>query len=310
MTARQIFSLGIRHMLVAVLSFSTMNLLVKLMPHIPPMELVFFRCSISLLICLYLLHRAGVSWLGENRPLLFFRGICGTAALLLFFITLKKIPFAGAVTLAYTSPVFSAMLGAWLLKERLSAAQWGFITLSLAGVAALKGFDARIPVGYLLLGLGSAVFSALAYMLVRRLKGREHPVVVVLHFQLVGTVAGGVVSAFDFQTPQPWDWPMLLGVGLLTQLGQLHLTKALQTEKLGTASSMNFLGVLYAALWGVLLFQERITLANIAAMALIATGVVGNVIAGKRAEVIASAHVVRPYSEGEGDEACPRGSTH
>ncbi len=279
-----------------------MNLLVKLMPHIPPMELVFFRCLISLLICLYLLRRAGVGWLGENRLLLLFRGICGTAALLLFFITLKKIPFAGAVTLAYTSPVFSAMLGAWLLKERLSAAQWGFIAMSLTGVAALKGFDARIPVEYLLLGLGSAVFSALAYMLVRRLKGREHPVVVVLHFQLVGTIAGAAASAIDFQMPQHWDWLMLLGIGLLTQLGQLHLTKALQTEKLGIASSMNFLGVLYAALWGALLFQERVTLANAAAMALIAAGVVGNVVAGKRAEVIASAHVVKPYSEGEAEE--------
>jgi len=296
MSARQIFTPGIRHMLVAVLSFSTMNLLVKLMPAIPPMELVFFRCLVSLLICLYLLHKARVHWLGENRLMLALRGICGTMALFLFFITIKKIPFAGAVTLAYTSPVFSAMLGVLFLKEKLKPVQWVYISISLLGVAVLKGFDPRIPMLYFFLGIGSAMFSALAYMLVRRLKGREHPVVVVLHFQLVGTLAGAVGTAVQFQMPQGWDWIMLLGMGLLTQLGQLQLTKALQIEQLGIATSLNFLGVLYAVFFGVLFFQEHLTPGNILGMILVAAGVVANVVTGKRAEVIATTNVVKPYN--------------
>lgn len=295
MDTRQVFTPGIRHMLIAVFSFSTMNLLVKLMPSIPPMELVFFRCLVSLAICLYLLHKAGVNWIGENRLMLALRGICGTMALFLFFITIKKIPFAGAVTLAYTSPIFSAMLGVLFLREKLRPIQWFFIALSLAGVAILKGFDPRIPLLYFFLGIGSALFSALAYMLVRRLKGREHPVVVVLHFQLVGTLAGAVGTAFHFQMPQGWDWAMLLGIGLLTQLGQLHLTKALQTEQLGIASSINLLGVLYAVFFGVLFFQEHPTAGNIFGMVLVAAGVVANVVIGKRAEVIATTNIVKPY---------------
>ncbi len=296
MDARQILTPGIRHMLIAVLSFSTMNLLVKLMPAIPPMELVFFRCLVSLVICLYLLHKAGVNWLGEHRLMLVLRGVCGTMALFLFFITIKKIPFAGAVTLAYTSPVFSALLGVLFLREKLKPVQWFFIALSLLGVLILKGFDPRIPLLYFFLGMGSAMFSALAYMLVRRLKGREHPVVVVLHFQLVGTLAGAAGTAFHFQMPQGWEWAMLLCIGLLTQLGQLQLTKALQTEQLGIASSVNFLGVLYAALFGVLFFQEHLTAGNIFGMVLVAAGVVANVVTGKRAEVIATTNVVKPYN--------------
>lgn len=296
MSVRQILTPGIRHMLIAVLSFSTMNLLVKLMPGIPPMELVFFRCLVSLLICLYLLHKAGVHWLGENRLMLALRGICGTMALFLFFITIKKIPFAGAVTLAYTSPVFSAMLGVLFLKEKLKPVQWVYISISLLGVAVLKGFDPRIPMLYFFLGIGSAMFSALAYMLVRRLKGREHPVVVVLHFQLVGTLAGAIGTAVQFQMPQGWDWIMLLCMGLLTQLGQLQLTKALQMEQLGIATSLNFLGVLYAVFFGVLFFEEHLTPGNIIGMILVAAGVVANVVAGKRAEVIATTNVVKPYN--------------
>ncbi len=295
MQAKGIFTKGIRHMLIAVLSFSTMNLLVKLMPVIPPMELVFFRCLVSLAICLYLLQRAGVHWLGDNRLQLLLRGICGTTALFLFFITIKRMPFASAVTLAYTSPVFSAILGILFLNEKLKPLQWLFIVMSMLGVVALKGFDPRISLVDFFIGLGSALFSGLAYMFVRNLKGKEHPVVVVLHFQLVGTIAGAAVTVFDFRMPQGWDWLMLLGIGLLTQLGQVNLTKALQTEQLGIASSLNFLGVLYAALFGVLLFQEHVTTANVIAMTVIAAGVVGNVIVGKRAEVIATTNVVKPY---------------
>jgi drug/metabolite transporter (DMT)-like permease len=295
MNQHPVFSQGIQFMLIAVMSFSTMNLLVKLLPGIPPMEIVFFRCLVSLVICLYLLHKAGVHWLGENRLQLLLRGICGTSALFFFFVTIRKIPFASAVTLTYTSPVFSAILGAWFLKEKLKPAQWAFIGLSVLGVAALKGFDHRISLWYFFLGLLSAVFSALAYMFVRNLKGKEHPVVVVLHFQLVGTLAGASASVFNFTLPQWWEWLMLLAIGLLTQLGQLNLTKALQREQLGIASSMNFLGVLYAALFGYLLFDEQITPINIAAMTLVAAGVVGNIIIGKRAEVIATANHVKPY---------------
>ncbi len=295
MQAKGIFTKGIRHMLIAVLSFSTMNLLVKLMPAIPPMELVFFRCLVSLAICLYLLQRAGVHWLGDNRLQLLLRGICGTTALFLFFITIKRMPFASAVTLAYTSPVFSAILGILFLNEKLKPLQWLFIATSMLGVVALKGFDPRISLVDFFMGLGSALFSGLAYMFVRNLKGKEHPVVVVLHFQLVGTIAGAAVTIFDFRMPQGWDWLMLLGIGLLTQLGQVNLTKALQTEQLGIASSLNFLGVLYAALFGVLLFQEHVTTANVMAMIVIAAGVVGNVVVGKRAEVIATANIVKPY---------------
>jgi drug/metabolite transporter (DMT)-like permease len=295
MSAKQVMTPGLRHMLIAVTSFSTMNLFVKLLPSIPPMELVLFRCLVSLVICMYLLHKAGVNWIGEDRLRLALRGICGTMALFLFFITLKKLPFASAVTLAYTSPVFSAILGVLFLREKLKPVQWLSVALSLCGVIMLKGFDTRISLLYFFLGLGSALFSALAYMFVRSLKGKEHPVVVVFHFQLVGTIAGAAASAWHFKMPQGWEWAMLLAVGLLTQMGQINLTKALQTEQLGIASSLNFLGVLYAGLFGALLFGEHVTWLNIAAMLVVAAGVVANVIIGKRAEVIATANIVKPY---------------
>ena len=65
----------------------------------------------------------------------------------------------------------------------------------------IKGFDASVPTVFLMTGIASAVCSAVAYNLVRRLKEQEHPLVVVLHFQLVGVVAGFVFTLLDWQAP-------------------------------------------------------------------------------------------------------------
>ena len=42
----------------------------------------------------------------------------------------------------------------------------------------------------------------------------------------------------------------------MTQLGQINLTLALQEEKLADVSILNYLGVLYALVFGMVLFGE------------------------------------------------------
>ncbi|MGB5975802.1 MAG: EamA/RhaT family transporter, partial [Cyclobacteriaceae bacterium] len=59
-----ILSPGVRYMLVATFLFTTMNVLVKAVPDIPAVEIVFFRSFISLILSYGLLKRARVRVLG------------------------------------------------------------------------------------------------------------------------------------------------------------------------------------------------------------------------------------------------------
>src|SRR3982751_5353724 len=208
-------------MLLATLAFSIMNVFVKQLDRIPAMEIVFFRCLVSAAICFVGIARARVDWKGNNNLLLIARGASGTLALFTFFITLHNIPLATAVTIAYLSPIFTTLIGVFLLGERVRPKQWLFYAIAFAGVLVIKGFDSRVPLLYLFTGLVSAVGSGVAYNLVRRLKEREHPIVVVLHFQLVGVVAGFVFTLFNWVKPvSAWEWFCLVMCGLLTQFGQ------------------------------------------------------------------------------------------
>jgi len=252
----KILSEAARNMLMATFFFALMNVFVKRLENIPAMEIVFFRCLVSLAACWFGLRNQKVDWLGTNRLLLTLRGTFGTLALFTFFLTIQNVPLASAVTLQYLSPIFTTVIAVFVLSEKIRPLHWLFYGVSFAGVFFVKGFDTDFPVVYLFTGIVSAIFSGVAYNLVRSLKGREHPLVIVLHFQLVGIVVGFFFTVFQWETPQGVDWIYLLATGILTQAGQVHLTKALQGEQIAKISILNYTGIVYALLFGWALFGE------------------------------------------------------
>jgi drug/metabolite transporter (DMT)-like permease len=276
------FSAAVGNMLLATLAFSIMNVFVKQLQRIPAMEIVFFRCLVSAAICFAGIARARVDWKGNNNALLIARGSFGTLALFTFFVTVRNIPLATAVTIAYLSPIFTTLIGVFALGEQVRPKQWLFYAIAFAGVLVIKGFDSSVPMLYLCTGLTSAVGSGVAYNLVRRLKEREHPIVVVLHFQLVGVVAGLVFTLFNWVTPANlWEWFCLLMCGVLTQFGQTWLTKSLQAERIAHVSILNYTGLIYALAFGVFIFGEHYPAQTILGIALVVLGVVLSVIYGK-----------------------------
>jgi drug/metabolite transporter (DMT)-like permease len=110
-----------------------------------------------------------------------------------------------------------------------------------------------------MIGLGGALLTALAYVSVRQLSVREHPLVIVFYFPLVSVPATLPFLMNQWVMPTGSDWMWLLGVGLLTQLGQVWLTEGLAALPAARATSINYVQVVFATLWGVLIFAEPVT---------------------------------------------------
>ncbi len=274
-------SRGVGSMLLATLAFAVMNVFVKQLDRIPAMEIVFFRCLVSGLICGVEVARRQLDWKGNNHTLLIARGTFGTLALFTFFVTLQHMHLATAVTIQYLSPIFTAFIGVFVLREMVPAQQWLFYGIAFAGVFVIKGFDSRVSTVYLLIGIASAICSGMAYNLVRRLREREEPIVVVLHFQLVGIAAGLVFILFNWRTPLPWEWVCLLMCGVLTQIGQVCLTKSLQSERIAKVAVLNYIGLIYALVFGVTIFGEHYTAQTVLGISLVVAGVLLAVLYGK-----------------------------
>lgn len=269
-------------MLLSTLAFFAANVCVKQVAHIPAMETIFFRCSIATLFCVWGLRRAKASLLGTNHTVLLLRGTFGTIALYFFFTTLQNMPLASAQTIQYVSPIFTAIIAIFVLKEGVRPTQWLLYAIAFSGVLLIGKFDGRISPFYLTLGLISAFCSGVAYNLVRSLRGKEHPLTVVLHFQLVGAVLGFICLFLDWKTPVGWDWLFLFLIGLFSQLGQIFLTNALQSERIAGVAIINYSGLVYAITVGWIVFGERQDLMSIAGMALVVLGVFLSMLYGRR----------------------------
>jgi drug/metabolite transporter (DMT)-like permease len=279
---------GVRSMFISTLAFALANVFVKQVAHLPTMEIVFFRCAFGVFFCYLGMRKVNADWRGSNRKLLLLRGLFGTTALYFFFLTVQNIPLASAMTIQYLSPIFTTIIAIFLLKEKVKIMQWIFYAMAFAGVLFIGQFDLRVSAFFLMLGIVSAFCSGMAYNLVRTLREREHPLTVVLHFQLVGLIAGFLFTIFDWKSPAGWDWFYLFLIGVFSQLGQIFLTNALQKERAASVAIVNYTGLIYGLLIGWFVFGEAQTIESLSGMILVVGGVVLSVIYTKRKRDIES----------------------
>ena len=275
---------GVALMLIATFFFALMNVLVKLVPNIPSVEVVFFRSIISFVLSISFLWWKRVPIFGKNRALLIFRGISGAIALILYFYMLQKIPLASAVTIQFITPIFTSIIGIYFVREKVKPLQWLFFAISFSGVVIVQGFDVRVSFEFLVIGLFAAFFAGLAYNLIRKIQHREHPLVIVFYFPLVTIPITGSWSLFNWVTPTGYEWLILLLIGLVVQIAQYLMTVSYQKDELSKVAPLKYSSIIYALLFGWLIFGEKYSVEIYLGMILVILGVLFNVIYKHRLE--------------------------
>ncbi len=265
-------------MFLATFFFAIMNASVKWLGHLPAIEIAFLRSVVSLGLAFVFLRYSGISLPGNNSWALVLRGFFGSGSLVLYFITLQHMPLASAVTLQYLSPIFTAIMGIYLVRESVKPLQWLFFAISFAGVLMVQGFDARVEPLYVAVGIGSSIFAALAYNMIRQLKLSEHPLIITFYFPLVSVpVTAILLGAGDWVMPQGSDWLVILVVGLTAQIAQYFMTRSYQSDELSKVVSLKYVGIVYALVFGYFLFGETFTLAAHIGMIVVLLGVLLNI---------------------------------
>ena len=256
---------GIRHMAVGAFWFSIMSVCVKLAGRrLPSMEIVFFRGLLTLALGYVIVRRAGPAhpW-GLNRRLLVVRGVLGAAALSCYIYSLTHLPLGEATLIQYTNPVFAIVIADLWYHERMGTREIVALLGALAGVllvtrpAVLFGSaGGHIPLFAASIALCGAAFSGAAYATIRQLRG-EHPDVVVLYLPLMQVPMSIPFLAADWLWPRGGEWLLLAGMGVATQLAQSFMTRGLQVERTARATTTGYLQIVFAGVWGILIFGER-----------------------------------------------------
>ncbi|MBM3973169.1 MAG: DMT family transporter [Planctomycetes bacterium] len=271
---------GVADMALAAFWFAVMGLFVKLAgASLPPMQIVFARGAITLLLATWMLRRVGLSPRGNQPRLLLLRGIVGSAALVSYYFALVGLPLAEATVLQQTAPLWTAVLASFTLREPVTGRVVAALAIAFAGVLLIaqpawhigSAASADVPLGYALVGLLSAVLSAVAYVTVRRLGHSEDPLVVVWYLPVVTLPLSAPFALTHWVWPDARGWALLVGIGVVTQLAQLALTRGLARQEAGRATAIGYLQVAFATLFGAIVFGALPTAERWAGMALIVT---------------------------------------
>ncbi|MEF1290411.1 DMT family transporter [Vibrio sp. M260118] len=272
-------------MLLSALGFALMSASVKYVSNygIPVFEIVAARALVSLVISYLDVKRKGISVWGNNKPLLFARGTIGTIALMCVYYSVTTLPLAEATILQYVHPVFTALLGVLILKERIQTSTMICIAFCLAGLWVMvqpnmNGNAAEeLPMFSILIALLGAFGSSIAYVIVRRLSQTEDSSVIIFYFPLVALPASLLLALNDFVWPSLYLTVILVLIGVFTQIGQYGLTKAMQTQEAGKASAYSYVQIVLSALLGVWIFNEVPSVWTYLGGGLIVTGALINV---------------------------------
>ena len=288
--------LSLRYMLLSALGFALMSACVKLVSqyNIPVLEIVAFRAIISLVLSYWAVRRKQLSIWGNHKLWLIARGVVGALALICVYYAITTLPLAEATILQYLHPVFTAILATLFLKERIQLSTMVCIILSLIGLlfivqpsalftSNLLGNMAQtspisLPPFSILAALTGALGSAIAYVIVKKLSTSEDPAVIIFYFPLIALPLSICLLGNNFIMPNAEAFTLLIFVGVFTQVGQIGLTKAMQTEDASKATAFSYIQVVFSIILGWFVFAEIPSIFTCLGGALIISGSLVNVL--------------------------------
>ena len=272
-------------MVLASFLFASMGVCVKLASsNFNAFELVMYRGLVGM-VFMALIVQARDSGLRTRFPgMQAWRSLVGVVSLVAWFYAIAYLPLATAVTLNYMSSIWVAafLIGGALLYERVPLqARQGLLMLTV-----LTGFGGVVMIlrptleqnqlfaG--LIGLMSGLLAALAYIQVTALGRVGEPEERTVFYFALGSALGGGIGVM-FTGLSEWNWEAavwLLPIGVLASIAQWCMTRAYSQGPTLVAANLQYSGIVFAALYSLLLFGDQIPLLGwLGMLVIVASGV-------------------------------------
>lgn len=206
------------------------------------------------------------------------RGLLSTVMGVLFFWGIGRVPLAQAVALAFIAPLVALYLAAIWLHETVSRRTLSGSLIAFGGVAVIFLGQARAELGgAAVLGSLAVLASALCYavniILMRQQSLAAEPREIAFFQNLtVGAALLLVLPLLGTQVPPSTQWPPLIFAAALSVFSMLLLSWAYARAEASYLAATEYTAFLWAALFGWLVFAERLSPFTLAGAALIIAG--------------------------------------
>lgn len=249
-----------------------------------PIEIVFYRNLIGVLIVLYSFKKFSVSIDTSKLHLLILRGVFGALAMVLFFFTIATIPLGEAVVLNKTSPFFVTILAYYLMKESITLRIFFALIIGFIGIIfIMKPFGVEISIEHIL-GVLGGFFAACAYATIKKIKDIYDARVIMLSFMGIGVL---IPLALFLFTPYVhfkmhtdiFIWALIVFMAIISTASQWFLTRAYSISQASIIGVVSYSNIPFAIGFGVILGDSLPDLYTFLGIVLI---VIGGILVSKK----------------------------
>jgi len=251
-------SRGMLWMFAAAVFFSTsVGFVRQLSDTLSTFEIVFIRQLMGITFMIPWLWRIGISAMRTSRmPLLTFRALLSYLGMLASYYSYTLIQLADAVSLQFTTPLFTVILAIIFLKEVVGLHRWTALLVGFIGVAIIvrPGFtDINIGVPIAIL---AAVFYAGSNVANRALASTEATSVIMFYGFLLQIPMAAVPAVLTWVTPG-WEHILpLLGFGIVAFGAQYCLTRSFAVADASLVEPVMFVRLPLVAIIGYFVFSQ------------------------------------------------------
>lgn len=266
----------------ALFLFTSMSALVKaLSDEFPPGQLVFFRSLFAIpVIILWLIARRELAQgFVVKKPMgHFWRGVLGTSAMGLTFTGLSLLPLPEVTAIGYATPIFTLILAAVMLGERIRMIRIGAVALGLLGVMIMiwprlgsTKMETAATIGALCV-LGATFARAFVQIHIRQLVKVDHPAAIVFYFSLTATLLSALTGIWGWTMPTLTQALILITMGLIGGVAQILVTSSYRFGQASMLAPYDYASMLFAIVIGYFVFDELPTVAILIGASLVIAG--------------------------------------
>lgn len=220
-------------------------------------EIMFFRQFSALpVVVAYLAIGPGLGTIRTTRLRSHaIRATVGLISMAFNFGTFLLMPLAEATTIQFTVPIFATILGALVLGEPTGWHRWGAVIAGFLGVMIVaQPSGAHFSLAGTAVGLTSGLLMAIVAVLLRQLGKTESAGTTVFWFTALSLPPLAMLMPWGLHAHDGTTWALLAAIGVCGGLGQLALTAALRFGPVSTVVPMDYSSLIWATLYGWLLF--------------------------------------------------------
>jgi drug/metabolite transporter (DMT)-like permease len=200
------------------------------------------------------------------------RNLIHYGAQLGWFFALTLIPIGQVVAIEFTMPIWTAILAAMFLGERMTVWKIIAIVLGIVGVIVIvRPATGEVNPGQLI-ALGAAVGFGISVAMVKSLTRTEHSVAIIFWMLVVQSVAGLFPALYVWTWPPAYVWGWVVVIAFCGTFSHYCMARAMLHADATVVIPMDFLRVPLTATVGWLIYAERLDLFTVLGAVLILAG--------------------------------------